>query len=144
MKTTTDDKIVSINEVGASPFGDNERLRRNDSLTIVYAHGCCDALHPEHIAHLKEAKSLGDILLVGVTSDRYVSKGCRCPVHNQDERMRQVAALQVVDWVILSDHPTGCEIIDIVKPDIFVKGSDFKGRHIPEEDAVAAYGGVSL
>ncbi len=108
---------------------------------IVFCHGVFDVLHPGHIAHLKEAKVMGDCLVVGVTSDRYVNKGPGHPVYSQDKRMEQLAALEMVDYVVLSDYPTGCEVISALKPNIVVKGSDYEGRHIPEMDAVAAYGG---
>lgn len=112
--------------------------------TVVLCHGVFDVLHPGHIAHLKEAKSLGDCLVVSVTSDRYVNKGPGRPVHSQDKRMEQLAALEMVDYVVLSDHPTGYEIIEAIKPNIVVKGSDYQGKHIPEMDAVASYGGRCL
>lgn len=108
---------------------------------VVLCHGVFDVLHPGHIAHLKEAKAMGDCLVVGVTSDRYVNKGPGHPVYSQNRRMEQLAALEMVDHVILSDYPTGCEVIAALKPNIVVKGSDYEGRHIPEMDAVSAYGG---
>ncbi len=129
----TTSKIISI---------DKDWMMQTPGLgRIVFCHGCFDVLHPGHIIHLKEAKSLGAVLVVGVTSDRYVNKGLGRPVHNQNERMEQLAALEMVDYVVLSDYPTGCEVISAIKPDIVVKGSDYEGRHIPEMDAVAKYGG---
>ena len=99
---------------------------------VVMCHGVFDVLHPGHIAHLTEAKAMGDVLVVSVTSDRYVNKGPGRPVFNQQQRMEQLAALEVVDYVVLSDSANGWPKIFRFHPDIFVKGSDWADKGFTE------------
>lgn len=102
-------------------------------MTTVLAHGVFDVLHPGHIAHLKEARAMGDKLVVGITTDQYVNKGPGHPVYSHARRRAQVAALDVVDQVIFSHDATGCGLLRDVRPDIFVKGVDYEGVDIPEK-----------
>lgn len=107
---------------------------------VVLCHGVFDVLHPGHIAHLQAAKALGDFLVVGVTSDRYVNKGHGHPVYPQNARLAQMAALAVTDVVVLSDYATGSELIEALHPDVFVKGKDYRTQHIPEMDVAERLG----
>ena len=95
-------------------------------LKIVLCQGCFDLLHVGHIKHLTAAKQFGDILVVAVTSDRYVNKGPGRPYFNQDLRMEQLAALEIVDYVVLSDAVGAENIIGEVRPDFFVKGDEYE------------------
>ncbi|UCE73353.1 MAG: adenylyltransferase/cytidyltransferase family protein, partial [Methanomassiliicoccales archaeon] len=115
---------------------------------IVHCHGCFDLLHPGHIRHFEAAKKMGDILVVTVTPDKFVEKGPGRPVFNQDLRLESIAALNVVDYVALNKWETAIETIRILKPDIYVKGSDYAdrekdvtGKIYLEEDTIKSVGG---
>jgi len=110
---------------------------------VVLAHGCFDVLHPGHIGYLREAKAKGDVLVVSVTADEYVNKGPGKPVFSQWQRMEQLAALDMVDYVVPSNAPTAAEVIEAVRPDLFVKGGDYDEQGIiqEEKDALASVGG---
>ena len=95
---------------------------------IVLCHGVFDLLHVGHIKHFEQAKKLGDILIVTVTPDRFVNKGPKRPVFNQRLRLDVLAALNVVNFVALSDNPTAVEIIKKLKPNIYCKGPDYKNH----------------
>lgn len=100
---------------------------------IVLTHGCFDVLHIGHIKLLKYAKSLGDELVVSLLSDRYVTiaKGEGRPIHNIWERMEQIAELRCVDRVVVVDgpgHESVQKMIEEVKPGIYVKGADTRGK----------------
>lgn len=111
----------------------------------VLCHGCFDLLHLGHIRHLKEAKSLGDRLIVSVTTDRFVRKGAGRPVFNLDQRMEALRALSFVDDVIPNDAPNAHAIIEQLKPSVYVKGVDYDNKIDANLDseiaAVQAYGG---
>ena len=115
---------------------------------IVLCHGTFDLLHIGHIRHFEEAKKLGDILIVTITSDKYVNKGPKRPVFNEKYRLETVAALDVVDFVVLSEYPTSVEAIKRLKPHFYCKGPDYKnhkndisGEIINEIKAVKRFGG---
>jgi rfaE bifunctional protein kinase chain/domain/rfaE bifunctional protein nucleotidyltransferase chain/domain len=93
---------------------------------IVLCHGVFDLLHIGHIKHFKEAKSLGDILVVTLTPDIYVNKGPKRPAFNEKLRIEAVASLDVVDYVTLNSTPTALNIIKKIKPNIYCKGPDYK------------------
>ena len=114
----------------------------------VLVHGCFDILHHGHLAHLRAAKSFGNYLVVSVTSDRFVNKGPGRPYFNSTQRMAMLGALDLVDEVILSDSPTAINSINLVKPNFYVKGPDYKdrtkdvtGEIYNEEAAVKSHGG---
>lgn len=116
--------------------------------TIVHCHGCFDLLHPGHIHHLESAKREGDVLVVTITPDRHVEKGPGRPVFNERLRAESVAALHCVDFVSVNHWPTAVETIDLLRPDVFVKGgeyrdraSDVTGNISREERAVVGAGG---
>jgi len=101
---------------------------------IVFTNGCFDLIHIGHVRSLKEAKKLGDVLVVGLNSDRSVSliKPGR-PVIPQNQRAEVLASLEMVDYVCLFDEETPCELIKLIQPDVLVKGGDWK-----KEDIVGA------
>ena len=115
---------------------------------IVFTNGCFDIIHPGHVDLLSRAKALGDKLIVGINSDRSVSsiKGLGRPLQNQEARKAVLLGLSSVDEVIIYDELTPEETIKLIKPDILVKGDDWKEDEIIGADFVKAYGGrvVSL
>ena len=121
---------------------------RSPDKKVVLCHGVFDLLHPGHIAHLIEAKNLGDVLVVTVTDDQHVNKGPTRPVQSAPARAIILAALKMVDYVAISEFPNALEVINLVKPDIYVKGPDYAlastditGNILKERLAVESYGG---
>lgn len=116
---------------------------KNNEKKIVTTNGCFDILHIGHLKNLEEAKKLGDLLIVGINSDRSVRafKGSKRPIIPQDERAELVAALSPVDYVFIFDEDTPKEWLAKIKPDIHVKGSDRNMDQIIEKDTVEKNGG---
>lgn len=110
---------------------------------IVFTNGCFDILHPGHVAYLNEAKSLGELLVIGLNSDESVKrlKGADRPVNNQDDRMFMLLNLKSVDHVVIFNEDTPFELIQQLKPDVLVKGGDWKPEQIVGSDIVLAAGG---
>lgn len=110
---------------------------------IVSTSGCFDILHAGHVEYLEAAKNMGDILIVMLNSDKSVHglKGANRPIVNEVDRALVLSGLQAVDYVCLFDERTPCDMIRQIQPDIVVKGGDYAGKHIPEMDTVAVYGG---
>ena len=102
---------------------------------IVFTNGCFDIIHIGHVRYLKEAKALGDILIIGLNSDKSVSsiKPSR-PINPQDHRAEVLSSLEMVDYVILFDEETPYELIKFIQPDILVKGGDWKKEEIVGSD----------
>jgi D-beta-D-heptose 7-phosphate kinase/D-beta-D-heptose 1-phosphate adenosyltransferase len=108
---------------------------RADGKKIVFTNGCFDIIHTGHIRYLREAKSLGDILVVGVNSDRSVSAiKPKRPINPEDQRAEVLSSLEMVDYVALFDEETPYELIRIVRPDVLVKGGDWKKEEIIGSD----------
>lgn len=116
---------------------------RSSNKKIVFTNGCFDLLHIGHVRYLQEARSLGDILVVGVNSDRSVQvlKGPTRPIQNQNDRAEILAALACVDYTVIFDEQTPERLIHQVQPDILVKGGDWKISEIVGSDFVLANGG---
>ena len=111
---------------------------------VVATNGCFDILHPGHVRYLQQAKTLGDRLVVLVNSDDSVKrlKGPERPVNNLEHRMEMLAALECVDWVAAFDEDTPKEVIDLLLPDILVKGGDYTDiTSIAGHESVLANGG---
>ena len=102
---------------------------------IVFTNGCFDVLHIGHIRYLRDAKALGDVLVIGLNSDKSVSiiKPGR-PVNPQDRRAEILAALEMVDYISIFEEDTPYELIKVVQPDILVKGGDWKKEDIVGSD----------
>ncbi len=111
--------------------------------TIVFTNGCFDILHSGHISYLKEAKKLGDVLILGLNSDSSIRriKGEQRPILNQDERITLIGALQFIDYVVLFGEDTPLELLKKIKPDILVKGGDYVKEDIVGYDLITSYGG---
>ena len=116
---------------------------RRRSLHIVFTNGCFDLLHVGHVRYLEEARSAGDLLVVAVNSDVSVSciKGPLRPVTPEKERGELVAALHCVDYVCFFDTPDPLELIELLRPDVLVKGADWPLEKIIGADRVQERGG---
>ncbi len=111
--------------------------------TIVFANGCFELLHVGHIRYLREAKALGDRLIVAVNTDDSLRqlKPDRCPTISYLERMEILAALESVDYVVPLADRTPAGLIAMFRPDVHTKGTDYTLEQIPERTVVASYGG---
>ncbi len=139
----SDAKIKTLRELAAALAPERARGRR-----VVQCHGVFDLLHPGHIRHLEAARREGDILAVTITPDRFVNKGPGRPVFNQRLRAEAVAALGSVDYVAVTESPTAVDAIRLLRPAVYVKGSDYgdpaadlTGKIDDERRAVEAGGG---
>lgn len=110
---------------------------------IVFTNGCFDILHLGHVDYLSKAADQGDILVVGLNTDNSVQrlKGPDRPVNNQTARARLMASLFFVSAVVFFDEETPWNLINIIQPDVLVKGSDYKAEDIVGYDIVKAKGG---
>ena len=99
---------------------------RSEGEKIVHCHGVFDLLHIGHIRYLEQAKGMGDVLVVTVTPDRYVDKGPNRPAFPEKLRAEALASLHCVDFVAINEWPTAEETLRLLRPDIYVKGSEFK------------------
>ena len=117
---------------------------RSEGRKIVFTNGVFDILHPGHVRYLNDARALGDVLIVGVNSDRSAraqGKAADRPINTADERCEVLAALASVDAVVVFDEDTPDEIIRQIQPDILVKGADWGENAIVGRDTVEARGG---
>ena len=121
---------------------------RNEGKIIVHCHGVFDLLHIGHIRYLKQAKKLGDLLVVTITQDHYVNKGPNRPVFTDHLRAEVLAALDCVDYVAVNQWLSAVETIKVLKPDFYVKGFDYKdsknditGKIKDETNAIQSIGG---
>ncbi|TDT67898.1 glycerol-3-phosphate cytidylyltransferase [Hypnocyclicus thermotrophus] len=116
---------------------------KSEGKTVVFTNGCFDILHVGHLRYLQEAKELGDILIVGVNSDKSVSKlkGPTRPINTQNDRAEMLVGLKPVDYTVIFTEDTPVEIINELKPSIHVKGGDYKKEELPETPIVEKNGG---
>jgi D-glycero-beta-D-manno-heptose 1-phosphate adenylyltransferase len=119
-----------------------DRLR-GEGKTIVFTNGCFDILHVGHARYLREAKKLGDVLVLALNSDSSVTsiKGEKRPLIPEGERAEMVASLQVVDYVTLFSEATPYELIAYLDPDVLVKGGDWKEEEVVGRETVMKRGG---
>src|SRR5687767_5459373 len=120
-----------------------ERLRRRGRV-IVFTNGVFDLLHPGHLRYLKQARAMGDALIVAINSDRSaraLAKGDDRPVNSETERAEVLSALTSVDAVVIFDEATPHEIVSELQPDVLVKGADWALGTIVGADIVEARGG---
>lgn len=110
---------------------------------IVFTNGCFDILHVGHVKYLKEARAQGDMLVVGINSDASVKrlKGVERPIQNQSDRGEILAALACVDFVTVFEEDDPRNLIALVKPNVLVKGGDWKPDQIIGSDLVLSTGG---
>jgi len=136
-------KICTIQDLG-----ETAATARAAGNRVVLCHGVFDLLHMGHVRHLEAARREGGLLIVTVTADRHVNKGPDRPVFTQQLRAEMLGSLEYVDWVGISEEPSAESILQIIKPDVYVKGGDYKdaaddvtGRIISEQQIVEMYGG---
>ena len=137
------DKIRTINEL--SKIIENIK---SEGKKIVHCHGVFDLLHIGHIKHFEVAKTYGDILIVSITPDEFVNKGPGRPVFKTSLRMEALAALEIIDYVVVNNLPSAEQIIKSLKPDFYIKGPDYKdsiaditGKINTEAESVESIGG---
>jgi D-glycero-beta-D-manno-heptose 1-phosphate adenylyltransferase len=119
-----------------------ERLRA-EGRRISFANGCFDILHVGHVRYLEEARTCGDVLVVGGNSDRTVRKlkGQGRPVLPEEGRAELVAALESVDYVVIFDQLTAAEVLLDLLPHVHCKGTDYTKESVPEREVVKSFGG---
>jgi D-beta-D-heptose 7-phosphate kinase/D-beta-D-heptose 1-phosphate adenosyltransferase len=110
---------------------------------IIFTNGCFDIIHAGHTHYLAKAKSLGDLLVVAVNSDASVRriKGEKRPLVPEDERAEVIAALGCVDFVVIFDEPDPQALVDLLRPDVLVKGGDWREEDVIGRESVASWGG---
>jgi rfaE bifunctional protein nucleotidyltransferase chain/domain len=111
---------------------------------VVLANGCFDILHVGHLRYLEGARALGDALVVAINSDASVRliKDPGRPILSQDERVALVSALRCVDHVIVFDEPDVSRVLDVLRPAVHAKGTDYTEQTVPERAKVLQYGGA--
>ena len=114
--------------------------------TVVFTNGCFDILHAGHVEYLQKAKALGDRLIVAVNDDASVQrlKGETRPASPLESRLKVLAALEAVDWVVPFHEDTPENLLELLKPDVLVKGGDYDDKGIVGHEIVKAYGGKVL
>jgi D-beta-D-heptose 7-phosphate kinase/D-beta-D-heptose 1-phosphate adenosyltransferase len=130
-KSTSDEHIKTLGEIIAL----SEELKSRGK-KIIFTNGCFDILHAGHVRYLETAKSYGDILILGLNSDRSVTvlKGVGRPINTQLDRAYILAALEAVDYVVIFDKDTPYDLIKAVKPHVLVKGGDYEGKEVIGHD----------
>lgn len=110
---------------------------------VVLANGCFDLLHVGHVRYLEGARREGDLLIVAINGDRSVAelKGPNRPVLRVEERAELVGALEVVDLVVVFDESTVAPVLEVLRPDVHCKGTDYREDTVPERDVMRALGG---
>ncbi len=116
-------------------------LERAAGRVIVFTNGIFDVLHAGHIEFLRQAKALGDTLVVGVNSDKSIERLASAPRTSERDRLALMAALETVDYAMLFDEETPAQLIRALRPHIHVKGGDYADETLPESEAVRAVGG---
>ena len=130
-KSTSDAHIKTLNEIIAL----SEELKTRGK-KIVFTNGCFDLLHAGHVRYLEASKNFGDVLILGLNSDRSVAalKGVGRPINTQIDRAYILAALEAVDYVVIFDDDTPYDLINAIKPHTLVKGSDYEGQDVVGQD----------
>jgi len=132
------DKLKSRDEIASLA-----EQARQDGKTIVFTNGCFDLLHRGHVHVLRQARASGDLLIVGINSDRSVRsiKGATRPILPEIDRVELIAAMEMVDYVVLFDEPDPYQLIAVIKPRVLAKGGDWGGEKIVGADIVERDGG---
>ncbi|CAA6800241.1 MAG: ADP-heptose synthase (EC / D-glycero-beta-D-manno-heptose 7-phosphate kinase [uncultured Sulfurovum sp.] len=130
-KSTSDSHIKTLDEIELLSTELKKRGKK-----VVFTNGCFDILHVGHVKYLEEAKSYGDVLILGLNSDESVSrlKGPTRPVNTEDDRAYILASLEAVDYVVKFYDDTPYELIKAVAPHILVKGGDYEGKEVVGQD----------
>jgi rfaE bifunctional protein nucleotidyltransferase chain/domain len=140
MLNTSLSKVRTLDELIAS-----RAVWSQTGRTVVWTNGCFDLLHVGHVRGFRDAKALGDILIVGINSDASVRsvRGESKPIVNQADRAELIAALEMVDYVTIFDESTPAAALSRLQPDIHCKGAEYAdgARPMPERELVLGYGG---
>ncbi len=131
-------KVISWTEL--KQLGDQLRSQQK---TIVTTNGCFDILHVGHVRILQQARALGTVLIVAINSDESVRKlkGPTRPINSEHDRAELLAALECVDYVTIFGEDTPVEFLKLIKPNIHVKGADYKPENLAETPVVESFGG---
>jgi D-beta-D-heptose 7-phosphate kinase/D-beta-D-heptose 1-phosphate adenosyltransferase len=142
--------VLNISERGDSTVGKvitfqniSKELASHRNQKIIFTNGCFDLLHVGHVRYLQEARAQGDLLVVGVNSDASVKrlKGPTRPIQVENDRAEILAALRAVDYVVIFEEDTPAQLIEQVRPNVLVKGGDWKPEQIVGSSFVLSYGG---
>ncbi len=138
MRTILPKQPLSLAEVNQSVS-----LLRKKGQTLVTTNGCFDLLHAGHIRYLADAAALGDMLVVGINSDASVArlKGSDRPIQNEIDRALLIWSLKMVDYTFIFPENDPVEFLEVLKPDIHVKGGDYMPEQLPEKGIVEKHGG---
>jgi D-beta-D-heptose 7-phosphate kinase/D-beta-D-heptose 1-phosphate adenosyltransferase len=139
------DQLVSQDKLVEDVASLSRRLeiQRQQGVSVVFTNGCFDILHSGHVALLEQAKSLGDLLVVGLNSDASIKrlKGAQRPINTLVERARVLAGLSCVDFIVPFEDDVPIELIRAIRPSTFAKGGDYTIERLPEAPTVHEYGG---
>ena len=126
-------------------------IKKKLNKSVVLCHGCFDVFHRGHLSYLKQSKLLGDVLVVSITDDAFIKKGNDRPVFNIQDRLELINELKCVDYCCVSHDFTCVDIIKSLKPNIYSKGSDVKGKELDdtenlfyENKELLKYGGILM
>lgn len=124
-------------------LADRVRALHRDGLSVAFANGCFDMLHVGHIRYLEAAAQEADRLIVALNDDESVRalKGAGRPILSAADRAELVAALRCVDFVVIFPETTVGPLLELLRPDVHCKGTDYTVESVPERDIVKAYGG---
>ncbi|HVL38528.1 MAG TPA: adenylyltransferase/cytidyltransferase family protein, partial [Fimbriimonadaceae bacterium] len=128
---------------GIEQEGLERALALRQGKRLVFTNGVFDILHAGHVRYLSQARRLGDLLIVGMNSDRSarsLGKGPDRPVNPEEDRREVLEALRPVDAVVVFDEPTPVSLIDRLRPEVHVKGGDYRAEDLPESELVTSYG----
>jgi D-beta-D-heptose 7-phosphate kinase/D-beta-D-heptose 1-phosphate adenosyltransferase len=128
-----ENKIKNIEEISKI----SQELKKQNK-TIIFTNGCFDILHRGHCEYINKAKQLGDILIVGLNDDNSVTnlKGDNRPINNQEDRAYLLSSMANIDYIVIFSQDTPINLIKTIKPNILVKGSDYKNKKIIGSDIV--------
>ena len=143
IQTQYSKKIVKVSKL-KQIIGQRPRKKK-----VIFCHGNFDVVHPGHVMHLTYAKTKAQILVVSVTADAYIQKGIYRPFVPENLRAENLAAFQMVDYVIIDNHHKPLKNLSILKPDFFAKGFEYSSGGIPpatkeEAQVVESYGGKMI
>lgn len=130
-------KVLSLEEAA--------RVRekcRAEGRKVVFANGCFDVLHGGHVSYLQDSRAYGDVLFVGVNSDRSERelKGPSRPIYKEQERLEILDAIRFVDYLVLFDEPTCENLLRTLRPDVHAKGTDYTADTVPEKEVARELG----
>ena len=130
-KSTSDEHVKTLDEIVTLAQDLKARGKK-----IVFTNGCFDLLHAGHVKYLEKASSFGDVLIVGINSDRSVKvlKGASRPINSQSDRAYIIAALEPVNYVTIFDKDTPYDLIKSIRPHVLVKGGDYEGKEVVGQD----------